>query len=127
MPAIDDEELELKAQLARARVAALEACARGLAAGDVNAARAVFKAVQELVEVAEQIGDASVSLGAKEMGRYLQAQGATAQLDPDVVRTHVTALHQLVHLPHALSQERERVAQSLKRMIDKKLRRGNAA
>lgn len=123
----DEEEVDLKAQLARARVAALEACARDLTPGDTNAARAVFKSVQGLVEVAEQIGDPNLAFGAKEMARYLQAQGATARLDPEVVRTHVAALHQLVHLPHALAQERERVAHSLKRMVDKKLRQADAA
>jgi DNA-binding response OmpR family regulator len=124
--AADDEESNLKAELARARVAALEACARTFQPGDAAAARKVFKAVQDLQEVAEQIGDAQLSFGSKEMMRYLQAQGATARLDPEVVRTHIAALHQLVHLPHTLGDEREKVAHSLKRMVDKKLRQ-NAA
>ncbi|MGE3929637.1 MAG: response regulator transcription factor, partial [Hyphomonadaceae bacterium] len=111
----DDEEQDLKAELARARVAALEACANALQPGDAAAARAVFKAVQNLIEVADQIGDINLSFGGKEMARYIQAQGATDRLEPEVVRTHVAALHQLVHLPHVLAVERERVAQSLKR------------
>jgi CheY-like chemotaxis protein len=123
----DDEELNLKAELARACVAALETRARGLAPGDAKAARDVYKAVQDLVDVGEQIGDPSLVLGAREMARYLQAQGATDRLDPEVVRTHVAALHQLVHLPHALCEERQRVAESLKRMVDKKLRQADAA
>ncbi|MGD9815890.1 MAG: response regulator [Hyphomonadaceae bacterium] len=123
----DEEEADLKAQLARARVAALEACARNLQPNDAKAARDVFKAVQDLVEVGQQIGDPILVLAAREMARYLQAQGATENLAPEVVRTHVAALHQLVHLPHALGAERESVAQSLKRMVDKKLRQANAA
>lgn len=123
----DEEELDLKAALARARVAALEQCAAGLELGNPKAAREVYRAVQDLVEVGEQIGDPSLTLGATEMARYFQALGATAQLDPEVVRTHVAALHQLVHLPHALCEERQRVAESLKRMVDKKLRQLNAA
>ncbi len=123
----DDAELNLKSEMARARVAALEARANELRPGDANAARVVFKAVQDLVDVGEQIGDPSLKLGAQEMARYLQAQGATDRLDPEVVRTHVAALHQLVHLPHALCEERQRVAESLKRMVDKKLRQLNAA
>ena len=102
-PEGDDEENDLKTQLERARVAALEACARGFKSGDAN-----------------------LSFGSKEMLRYLRAQGATARLDPEVVRTHIAALHQLVHLPHALLEEREKVAQSLKRMVDKKLRQSAA-
>jgi len=123
----DDEEIDLKTQLARARVAALEAAARDFQPGDSKAARGVFAAAQDLLKVSEQIGDHNLILGTKEMMRYLQAQGATARLDPDVVRTHVAALHQLVHLPHALGQERESVALSLKRMVDKKLRQASAA
>ena len=123
----DTEELDLKADLARARVAALEAAARTLTPRDAKQARVVYRAVQELVEVGEQIGDPSLVLGAREMARYLQAQGATDRLDPEVVRTHVAALHQLVHLPHALCEERQRVAASLKRMVDKKLNQADAA
>ncbi len=123
----DAEELDLKADLARARVAALEASARDLQPGDVTAARIVYRAVQALVDVAEKIGDQSLEVGAREMARYLQAQGATDRLDPEVVRTHVAALHQLVHLPHALCEERQRVAASLKRMVDKKLKQADAA
>ncbi|HYD86645.1 MAG TPA: response regulator [Vitreimonas sp.] len=119
---LDDAEIEVKAQLARASVAALEAHAKALTSGDAKAARHVFKAAQGLIEVAEQIGDAMLASATREMARYLQAQGATERLDPEVVRTHVAALHQLAHLPHALGGEREAVAKSLKRMVDKKLR-----
>jgi CheY-like chemotaxis protein len=123
----DPEESEVKVQLARARVAVLEAAVRDLAPSDVAGARTVFKAVQDLQEVAEQTGDTVLSFASREMMRYLQAQGATPRLDPEVVRTHVAALHQLAHLPHALGPERDAVAQGLKRMVDKKLRQASAA
>jgi CheY-like chemotaxis protein len=126
LDAADEEELNLRAELARARVAAVEAAVQALTPGDANAARRVYQTVQRLVEVGEEINDPNVVLGAREMARYLQAQGAE-RLDPDVVRTHVAALHQLVHLPHALSAERESVAKSLKRMVDKKLRQAQVA
>src|SRR5262249_50861279 len=122
----DPEESEVKAQLARARVAMLEAAVRNLAPGDIAGARVVFKAATDLQEVAEQIGDSVLTFASREMMRYLQAQGATARLDPEVVRTHVAALHQLAHLPHALGAERDSVAQGLKRMVDKKLRQATA-
>ncbi|HET9231635.1 MAG TPA: response regulator [Vitreimonas sp.] len=118
----DEEDLNLKVDLSRARVAALEVRARDLVAGDAKAAGLVYQAVQDLVEVGEQIDDPCLKLGAQETARYIQAQGATDRLDPEVVRTHVAALHQLVHLPHALSVERMRVSEGLKRMVDKKLR-----
>lgn len=123
----EPEELDLKADLARASVSALENAARELTPGDAKQARAVYRAVQDLVDIGEQIRDPSLALGAREMARYLQAQGATERLDPEVVRTHVAALHQLVHLPHALCEERQRVAASLKRMVDKKLQQFDAA
>lgn len=123
----DEDVLDLKAEIARARVAALATVIDQLIEGDANAARAVYKAVQALVDAAEQIGDACLVLGAKEMARYIQAQGATERLDPEVVRTHLAALHQLASLPHAMGEARDKVAQSLKRMIDKKLRPASAA
>ncbi|MFT3727635.1 MAG: response regulator [Terricaulis sp.] len=121
-----EEELNLKAELARARVAALEAAVQTLSVGDATAARRVYQAVQRLVDVGDEIGDANIVLGAREMARYLQAQGAE-RLEPEVVRTHVAALHQLVHLPHALGGEREAVARGLQRMVDKKLRQAQVA
>ncbi|HYD73909.1 MAG TPA: response regulator [Candidatus Binatia bacterium] len=122
----DEDDFGLKVELARARVAALEVRARELVAGDAKVTGLVYNAVQDLVEVSEQIGDPCLKLGAQEMARYMQAQGATDRLDPEVVRTHVAALHQLVHLPHALGAERLRVAEGLKRMVDKKLRQAAA-
>jgi CheY-like chemotaxis protein len=123
----DEDVLALKAQIARAQVAALETAVGRLMDGDSDAARGVYRAVQALVDAAEQIGDASLALGAREMARYVQAQGMTERLDADVVNTHLAALHQLAHLPHTLAAERDKVAKSLKRMIDKKLRQANAA
>lgn len=115
-------EADIQAEIARARVAALETTVRTLDPANPRSVREVFKAVQDLIEVAKQIGDTSLDLGAKEMARYFQAHGATDRIDAEVVRTHVAALHQLVHLPATLGQERQRVALSLKRMVDKKLR-----
>lgn len=123
----DEDELSLKTELARARVAALEVRARDLVAGDAQAAGLVYKAVQDLVEAGEQIGDPCLKLGAQEMARYIKSQGATDRLDPEVVRTHVAALHQLVHLPHAQGTERMRVAEGLRRMVEKKLRQAASA
>lgn len=123
----DASEMDVHADMARARVAALETRVRMLQPGDAAAAREVYRAVQQLIDVAREIDDTALDLGAREMARYLQAQGATDRLDPEVVRTHVAALHQLVHLPRALGQERQRVALSLKRMVDKKLRHAGHA
>jgi CheY-like chemotaxis protein len=119
--AAKQSEAEQRAAQARARAVVLDAAARAYRAGDAKSARAVFKAVQDLCETAEEIKDQTLSFGCREMLRYLRAQGAATPLDPEVVRTHVAALHQLAHLPVSVSAERDRVAQGLKRMIDKKL------
>lgn len=127
-PGLDGADAaELKAKLAHARVATLVACARDFRAGDLRAARQVANAAQSLLEAAERIGDAQLSFGAKEMVRYFQAFTAAGGLDPEVVRTHIAALHQLAHLAFTLTEEREQVAQSLKLMVDKKLQSGAAA
>ncbi|MES1200105.1 MAG: response regulator [Pseudomonadota bacterium] len=122
VPQTDQEQDDVKTQLARACVAKLDACAQKFTPGDATIAREVFRNTQELCDVADQIGDTTLLFGARELLRYCQAQGATARLDPEAVRTHIAALHQLVHLPHVLHAERDSVAKGLKRMVDKKLR-----
>lgn len=123
----DDDLGDIKLELARARVAALTEAARDFSSNDAAAVRGIHKAAQELVVVADQIGDGYLALGGKELMRYIEAQGATERLDPTAVGIHISALHQLVHLPEKLGAERDRVAQSLRRMVDKKLRASGAA
>lgn len=116
------DDADPRVEIARGYVAALEARAVALTAGDARAAREVFQALRDLVAAANDIDDQDLKLGAQEMARYVQAQGATTALDPEVVRTHVAALRTLANLPRTLATERHRVALSLRRMIDKKLR-----
>ncbi len=116
------DDADPRVEIARGYVAALEARAAALTAGDARAAREVFQALRDLVAAASDIDDQDLKLGAQEMARYVQAQGATTALDPEVVRTHVAALRTLANLPRTLATERHRVALSLRRMIDKKLR-----
>ncbi len=120
------DESEIKAEVARARVAILEKRAKELAPRDIKAAARVYVAVMALVDVGRHLGDVCLQRSAEEMARYIKAQGATERLDPEVVRTHVAALRQLVHLEHAQADERMRVTENLKRMVDKKLRPGAA-
>jgi CheY-like chemotaxis protein len=122
------DEGDIKAEVARARVAVLERRARELAPGDIKAAARVYVTVMALVEAGEHLSDICLKRSAEEMARYIKAQGATDRLDPEVVRTHVAALHQLVHLTQAQAEERVRLTENLKRMVDKKLRQApNAA
>jgi DNA-binding response OmpR family regulator len=123
----ETDDADPRVEIALGFVAALEARVGGLGAGDAGAARDVFQALRELISVAAEIDDGDLKLGAQEMARYVQSQGATSALDPEVVRTHVAALRTLAHLPRTLATERHRVALSLRRMIDKKLRAGGPA
>ncbi len=122
--AADDDDV--KAGLARARIAHLETQALNFVQHDVNSARRVFQAARELKDVATQISDGPLTLAAVELVRYLETMGAAA-LDIEALRTHIAALHQLAHLPNAMGAERQRVAQSLTRMVDKKIRQATAA
>ncbi|MGE0828538.1 MAG: response regulator [Hyphomonadaceae bacterium] len=124
----DAQELDdVRLALRRARVAALTQHALALQPDDPDAARAVYAAALELRGVAEEIEDKTLAFGASQLVRYLDAVGATDRLDPDAVRTHVQALHQLASLPNALMDERRDVATSLRAMVDKKLKGSDAA
>ena len=120
-------EEELNTALAKARIAVLEQIAQQLDPSDANSARRVFAAARELKTVAENIADGPLTLASAELVRYLETQGAASGLDFEALRTHINALHQLGHLPNAMNDERMRVAQSLTKMVDKKLRKSNAA
>ncbi|MET0181256.1 MAG: response regulator [Caulobacterales bacterium] len=122
-----DEDDEVKNELVKARITYLESQAMKLAPGDLNAARRVFAAARALSDVATEIQDAPLMHASSELVRYLETLGATSSLDFEALRTHISALHQLVHLPNAMGQERMRVAQSLTKMVDKKLRQAQSA
>lgn len=125
--ALIGEDDEVKRELVKARIAHLETQSMKLAPGDINSARRVFAAARELREVATQIDDAPLVHASTELVRYLETLGASSGLDFEAMRTHISALHQLVHLPNAMGAERMRVAQSLTKMVDKKLRQAKTA
>jgi two-component system chemotaxis response regulator CheY len=121
----DDEDV--RREIAKARIAHLEKQAMRLSPNDPDSARRVFMAAHELRGVAAEVEDGPLTLGASELVRYLETQGASSGLDFEALRTHIAALHQLVHLPNAMGMERQRVAESLTKMVDKKLRQATAA
>ncbi len=112
--------------LRRAHAAVLLDRASRLTPGDVQAARLVRAAAVDVQQIAEQIGDPILGAGVRHMLRYLDSVGATDALEPDVLRTHAEALHQLAELPNAKEDTRRDVAASLQRMVDKKLRQARA-
>lgn len=125
--AVVAEDDDVRIELAKARIAHLEAVSMKLAPGDANSARRVFAAARDLKDVAEQIEDAPLTHAATELVRYLETLGAASGLDFEAMRTHISALHQLAHLPGAMAAERMRVAHSLTKMVDKKLRQAQVA
>jgi CheY-like chemotaxis protein len=118
----EDDDFDPNVQLARGYVAALEARTKALGPGDERAARGVFRALKRLEGVAEQIQDEDLALATREMSRFLKSLGAGAAAEPEVLRTHAAALTQLVYVPRSRGEERKRVALSLKKMVEKKLR-----
>ncbi len=124
--AVVSEDEDVRIELAKARIAHLEAMSMKLAPGDANSVRRVFAAARDLKEVSEQIEDAPLTHAATELVRYLETLGAASGLDFEAMRTHISALHQLAHLPGAMAAERMRVAHSLTKMVDKKLRQAAA-
>lgn len=110
------------AHRARQSVATLDARAKRFTPEDIEAAAELLQSARDLCTVSDDIADGALGFGARELVRYLEAQSATFRVDGEALRTHVTALYQLAHLPASLGAERERVAQSLKAMVDKKLR-----
>ncbi len=91
-------------------------------AARANVGAELIAPTQAVVTMAELVLDPFIGLGARELLRYLEAHAQGLALDADAVRTHVAALAQLAALPVALKMEREKLAQSLQRMVDKKLR-----
>lgn len=116
------DDIEQRMAITRARVQTLETAARVLAPGDSSAAARVIAAARSLAQIAAQFQDEALAFGCREMLRYLEVMGGDGALEPDVVRTHVAALQQLAVLPPSMSAERDQVARSLNRMVDKKLR-----
>jgi hypothetical protein len=120
-------ESDKKAQRARALASALEARARALAADETQDERDLRTAAMNLSVFAEEIEDPHLGFGARELTRYIDACGPDMTLDSDAVTTHAAALFQIALLPPPLTNERERLSQNLKRMVDKKMRQAGAA
>jgi DNA-binding response OmpR family regulator len=113
---------ESQMAVAKASVSRVAELAKDLRPGDRNQVRALYNCSQETQAVAAAIGDMLLDTSAKSLVRYVEGMGATDRLDPDVVRTHVEALVQLVTLPVSEAGAREHVARGLEAMVQKKLR-----
>lgn len=89
--------------------------------------REVDAAVREAEQLAGDIGDNAMIDAARSLLRYLSAMGATGKLDPEVVRTHLSAMYRLGDMGAAKQAERAELSAGLIAVVDKRLGRKTAA
>jgi DNA-binding response OmpR family regulator len=98
----------------------------GLTPGDRRKLREVYAVVQEAEAFADSTLDDMLAAAARSLGRYITAIGAAAQLDPEVVKTHIDCMHTLGVLTSGQYEERRRLVEGLDRVVDKKIGRRSA-
>jgi DNA-binding response OmpR family regulator len=111
----------------RACVKKISELTAGLTPGDRRKLREIYFAVKETETLADDIRDAMLGESARSLGRYITAIGATGSPDPEVLSTHIDAMHTLGLLGSEHHEERENLIKGLKKVVDKKLHRIKAA
>lgn len=99
----------------------------GLTPGDRRKLREIFFAVKETESLADEQKDQKMGDAARSLGRYITAIGSTGVPDPEVLTTHIDAMHTLGLLTSEHHEERENLIKGLKKVVDKKLNRIKAA
>ena len=100
--------------------------ASGLTPGDRRKLRDIYAAVQETEALADDTRDALLGAAARSLGRYITAVGAAGVIDPEVISTHIDAMHTLSLLGSAQHMAREKLVEGLVSVVDKKIRRKSA-
>lgn len=116
-------ELEPNRQAVRTCIKKISELSIGLTPGDRRKLREIFFAVKEAEQMADSQKDEMMGESARSLGRYITAVGASAALDPEVMTTHIDAMHTLVMLPSEHQSARENLVKGLKKVVDKKLNR----
>ena len=111
----------------RACVKKISELATGLTSGDRRKLREIFFAVKEAELKADETKDQMMGEAAKSLGRYISAIGAKGTPDPEVLTTHIDAMHTLGVLTGEHHDEREKLIAGLKKVVDKRLGRTRAA
>ncbi len=101
--------------------------ATGLTAGDRKKLREIYTVTKETEAFADDTRDAIMGAAARSLGRYIMAIGAAGQLDAEVIGTHIDAMHTLSMLGNDQHEARQKMAEGLVRVVDKKLKRPRAA
>ncbi len=127
MPGASPWEAEPNRAAVRKCVTKLSELSSGLTAGDRRKLREIYSASKETENLADETKDAVLGAAARSLGRYIMAIGANGVPDPEVMTTHIDAMHTLGMLSSTQHQEREMLVQGLVRVVDKKLGRGEAA
>lgn len=111
----------------RSCVKKISELSNGLTPGDRRKLREIYFAVKETKQKADEVKDLMMGEAARSLGRYITAIGATGTAEPDVLRTHIDAMHTLGVLTGEHHQERENLIAGLKKVVDKRLGRMRAA
>jgi len=127
MPGASPWESETNRQAVRSCVTKLSELSLGLTPGDRSKLRAIYSATKETEGIADETKDAMMGAAARSLGRYIMAIGATGVPDPEVMSTHIDAMHTLGILSGSQHKEREFLVAGLVRVVDKKLGRTKVA
>lgn len=127
MPDASPWELEPNRQAVRKCVARISELSVGLTAGDRKKLRAIYAVTKETEDLAGETRDTMMGAAARSLGRYIMAIGATGSPEPDVLTTHIDAMHTLGLLKGTQHRERELLVEGLVRVVDKRLGRNKVA
>ena len=92
-----------------------------LTTGDQHKLREIYNSAMQTETLASQMKDEALGAAARSLGRYIAAVGAAGTPDPEVVSTHIDAMHSLGVLTSAQHEERQDVIEGLRRIVQQKL------
>ncbi len=116
-------ESEPSRQAVRSCVKAISQMTAGQGTFDRRKLQQIYAAVKENKPSADDMNGAMLGEAAKSLGRYLTAIGAKGVADPEVLTTHIDAMHMLCMLSGSQRDESQKLIDGLGRIVDKKLGR----
>jgi hypothetical protein len=116
-------EFEPNRQAVRSCVKTISQMTGGLGTGERRKLQQIYAAVKEQQPVAGDTNDAMLAEAARSLGRYTTAIGAKDVPDPEVLTTHIDAMHMLAMLTGSQHGESQKLIDGLRRIVDKKLGR----
>jgi CheY-like chemotaxis protein len=119
-------EIEANRALAHQAVKKIAECAAHVVPGDRRRINEFYRAVQDGAQLAEEIDDEMLARATKSMALYINAVGASPDLDREVVRAHVDAMGRLGGMTSAQHPQREAVVDGLEAIVNKRLGRAPA-